>query len=236
MALIRLTGKYAVGEHECAIVDDDMLAYLSQWRWKAKPNGGENNVYAVRNTRENGCNVTIRMHRVVAGMGRDNPLDVDHDNHNSLDNRRINLIPSTRSANALNARRIDQTGVCIHCDSPVARTISACGSGNRMVCDSCKAHSQRAPKRSAVFFVRCKHCDVLFTARHGAREFCSDRCRCRSRAAAGYVQPSRLAQREAAFIRRDADAEAHQKCAGVLPQDFRTGGSEDSRISTSAEF
>jgi len=30
MALIRLTGKYAVGEHAFAIVDDDMVDFLSQ--------------------------------------------------------------------------------------------------------------------------------------------------------------------------------------------------------------
>jgi hypothetical protein len=85
MALLRLNGKYAVGEHAFAIVDDDMFDFLSHWRWKAKPNGGRNNVYAVRNEYVNGKCVTVRMHRVVAGLGRDDPRDVDHDNHNALE-------------------------------------------------------------------------------------------------------------------------------------------------------
>lgn len=138
MALIRLTGKYAVGAHAFAIVDDEMFDYLSQWRWKAKPNGGRNNVYAVRNTTIDGRNVTIRMHRVVAGLDSCNPLDVDHDNHNSLDNRRINLVPATRQRNISNARRIEQIGACKHCGTPMRRTTSACASANAMACSPCK--------------------------------------------------------------------------------------------------
>jgi len=237
VALIRLTGKYAVGENEFAIVDDDMVDFLSQWRWKAKPNGAGNNVYAVRNANLDGKCVTVRMHRVVAGMGRGNPLEVDHDNHNSLDNRRSNLVPATRSANALNARRIEQVGACMRCGSLVERSISSCASGNPMVCVACKSKTQsEAPKRSAVFFIRCKHCGEQFTARHGTREFCNDTCRCRFRAAAGYVPPSRKIQRGAIPARRLDAPDLHQKCARVLRQEFHTGGSEDSRISTSAEF
>lgn len=39
MALLRLSGKHAVGEHEFTIVDDDMLSYLSKWKWKPKRSG-----------------------------------------------------------------------------------------------------------------------------------------------------------------------------------------------------
>ncbi|WP_140413378.1 HNH endonuclease [Pandoraea sp. PE-S2T-3] len=191
MALIKLTGKYATGPHSHAIVDDDMLDFLSQWRWKAKPNGGGNNVYAVRNARVDGRCVTVRMHRVIAGMGRNDPLEIDHDNHNSLDNRRENLIPATRSENALNARRVEQIGTCVHCGVEIKRTISACASGNRMMCVVCKAEAGTPAKRCAVFFTRCKHCDAHLTARRCAREFCNDTCRCRFRSAAGYVRPHR---------------------------------------------
>lgn len=193
MALIKLTGKYAVGDRTFAIVDDDMVEFLSQWRWKAKPNGGGNNVYAVRNAYIDGKCVTVRMHRVVAGMRRDDPLEIDHDNHNSLDNRRINLIPATRRANALNARRVTQTGKCGQCGESVTRTISACASGNRMTCHSCQTNRKKiaAPKQSAVFFSKCKHCSAPMSARRSGKEFCGDTCRCRFRAASGYVQPSR---------------------------------------------
>ncbi|WP_321944694.1 hypothetical protein [Burkholderia cenocepacia] len=146
MAYIRLTGKYAVGVHEFALVDDDMLEYLSRWKWKAKPNGGRNNVYAVRNARENGRNVTIRMHRVVVGMDASNPLDVDHDNHNSLDNRRVNLIPSTRSMNIANARSVKQMGRCKHCSAGVERVISACVKHAAMMCDRCRTERRSRPR------------------------------------------------------------------------------------------
>jgi hypothetical protein len=139
MASIALTGKYAVGEHQFAIVDDDMVEHLSQWKWKAKPNGNRNNVYAVRNAKIDGKNVTLRMHRVVLGLSADDRREVDHDNHNSLDNRRSNLIPATRSENALNARRIHQVGACKHCGTPMERDISSCARGNHMACKPCKA-------------------------------------------------------------------------------------------------
>jgi len=193
MALIELTGKYAVGSHRYAIVDDDMFDYLSQWRWKAKPNGRRNNVYAVRNAKIDGKNVTLRMHRIVAGLGRDNPLEVDHDNHNSLDNRRINLLPATRSENALNAKRVLQVGACKHCGTPMQRDISSCARSNPMACASCKSKVGATPKRSAVYFTSCKQCAAPITARRAGREFCSDACRCRHRYADGYRQPSMLA-------------------------------------------
>ena len=175
MAQIKLTGKYAVGPHAYAIVDDDMLDYLSQWRWKAKPNGSRNNVYAVRNVRVGGRCVTLRMHRVVAGLDASNPLDVDHDNHNSLDNRRANLIPSTRSRNIANARRVVQCGMCCRCGVECVRTVSACVKGGPMTCSTCRP-ARRQTSRSAV-----------------------------------------------------------KNVTGPYPGDVR-GGSEDSRISTSAEF
>lgn len=191
MALIRLTGKYAVGEYAHAIVDDDMFAFLNQWKWKAKPNGKQNNVYAVRNTNVDGKCITIRMHRVVSGLDKSNPLEVDHGNHNSLDNRRINLIPATRSENALNARSVLQVGACKHCSASMERDISACARGNRMVCLECKTARDQFAKRSAVFFTSCKQCAAPITARLASRKFCSDACRCRAKAASGYVQPSR---------------------------------------------
>ncbi|WP_244807972.1 hypothetical protein [Caballeronia zhejiangensis] len=75
MALIKLSGRHAVGRHEFALVDDDMFDFLSQWKWKAKPNGSGNHVYAVRNVVENGKNRTIRMHRLVLGMDASDARD-----------------------------------------------------------------------------------------------------------------------------------------------------------------
>src|SRR5437868_3254791 len=143
MALIRLTGKYAVGAHAFAIVDDDMVAYLSQWRWKAKPNGSGSGVYAVRNAMRDGKNVTLRMHRVVLGMDHTDHLEVDHENHNTLDNRRANLLPATRQQNALNAQYVNRSVTCKHCGTLFSRTVVLSVAKQALLCDGCLAASKR---------------------------------------------------------------------------------------------
>lgn len=50
MKRIRLHGKWATGEHEFTLVDDDMFDQLNAYKWKAKPNGNGTHVYAVRNS------------------------------------------------------------------------------------------------------------------------------------------------------------------------------------------
>jgi hypothetical protein len=181
MALIELTGKYAIGAHRHAIVDDDMVAYLSQWRWKAKPNGGGNNVYAVRNAKIDGKNVTLRMHRIVAGLDRDDPLEVDHDNHNSLDNRRLNLVPTTHSKNMLNARRVVVKCACQHCHAPIEREVSAVVRNRAMSCVACKKEGDSVPAKRAVHFMSCVECGSSVVGRSSLRRFCGEACRCRAR-------------------------------------------------------
>lgn len=70
--------------------------YLMQWPWTyavSHPQQG-GLVYARRSVREGGRNVTILMHRVIiARMGLKRPSKkhfVDHENGDSLDNRREN--------------------------------------------------------------------------------------------------------------------------------------------------
>lgn len=181
MALIELTGKHAVGENQFAIVDDDMHALLSQWKWKAKPNGGGNNVYAVRNARCGKKNVTLRMHRIVLGIDPSNALDVDHINHNALDNRRQNLRQATRSENALNARRIIVNRTCQHCEAPIKREVSAVATGCAMSCDACIKQHKSIGSRSFIYFTKCAECDKPIAGRTTLKQFCSEACRCRAR-------------------------------------------------------
>lgn len=102
--LIQLYGKHAVGEHTHAIVDADMVEYLSRWHWKAKWNEAHNNIYAVRNTWVDGIWRMVRMHRAVAGLGVGDSWEPDHLNHNGLDNRRANLVVGSHGANMINLR------------------------------------------------------------------------------------------------------------------------------------
>lgn len=144
MALIRLTGKHAVGEHAFAIVDDDLLAFLTCWKWKAKPNASRTHVYAVRNAVCNGRHVLIRMHRVVLGLTNADPMDVEHLNRNALDNRRGNLNRTTRSASMSSARRVIQATACRVCDVALTREVSVLVSASRATCAACKATQRRA--------------------------------------------------------------------------------------------
>jgi len=81
-----------------ALVDDEMFDYLNQWKWCAHNNGG--GFYALRNVRVDGKHRQILMHRLVASAP--DGLDVDHINHNTLDNRRGNLRVCTTSQNKMN--------------------------------------------------------------------------------------------------------------------------------------
>lgn len=107
--LIELTGKHAVGSCSFAVVDSDVYEAINEYRWKAKPNGAANCVYAVRNATVDDKLVTIRMHREVLKVGGANemPLDIDHINRNPLDNRKANLRAVSRRVNVRNSARFD---------------------------------------------------------------------------------------------------------------------------------
>ncbi|MDP9317264.1 MAG: AP2 domain-containing protein [Chloroflexota bacterium] len=73
-----------------ATVDDEDFDWLNQWRWRYSNQG-----YAVRDTTR--PKNTLLMHRVIMSAPAD--MEVDHCNHNGLDNRRINLRLCTKSQN-----------------------------------------------------------------------------------------------------------------------------------------
>lgn len=100
MKKIKLTqGKFA-------IVDDDIFDFLNQFKWYANFDG--RNYYARKSMNVRFGKIkkqlTIRMHHLVIGY----PLhkkQIDHINHNGLDNRRSNLRMVTCRENAWNQRR-----------------------------------------------------------------------------------------------------------------------------------
>jgi hypothetical protein len=81
-----------------AIVDAEDYPRLSQFTWFAE--GTNSNYYAVR--KENGK--SIKMHRQI--LNAPDHLVVDHINHNSLNNRKINLRLATFTQNCQNQRRL----------------------------------------------------------------------------------------------------------------------------------
>ena len=96
MKLIKLTQDY------WAMVDDEDYGYLMQWKWYA--NKDRKTHYAVRSQCTAPKTFTkLRMHRVITACPAN--LQVDHINHNGLDNRRHNLRTCSLVQNLYNRRQ-----------------------------------------------------------------------------------------------------------------------------------
>jgi len=84
------------------LVDDADYERLNRWKWCAIKYG--NTWAAVRNSPRNkkGKQETIYMHRVIMGLQKGDKRQIDHINHNDLDNRRVNLRICTSQQNQWN--------------------------------------------------------------------------------------------------------------------------------------
>ena len=83
-----------------ALVDDEDYETLARAKWYALR--CDSVFYAVHNKRrpERGL---VYMHRVLLGVGPD--IEIDHWNHDGLDNQRVNLRACTRMENNRNSRK-----------------------------------------------------------------------------------------------------------------------------------
>jgi hypothetical protein len=81
-----------------AIVDTEDWELLNQFNWAAKWHPKENRFYAVR--RGNDGKIKF-MHRFL--LGEPGGKEVDHKDHNGLNNRRSNLRPCTSRQNKFNS-------------------------------------------------------------------------------------------------------------------------------------
>ncbi len=90
-----------------AIVDAVDYPYLSQFKWCAKLDKGEQTYYALRGVRKGDKTETILMHHEI--IGKKPGYISDHKNTNGLDNRRCNLRHATQLENLRNRKpRSDQ--------------------------------------------------------------------------------------------------------------------------------
>jgi len=91
MKKIKLTqGKFA-------IVDDADFDWLSRWKWYAKKTGDNGSYYAASCRRINGRPTTFYMHRVITNCPVG--MEVDHQNKETLNNRRQNISIMTKREN-----------------------------------------------------------------------------------------------------------------------------------------
>jgi len=84
-----------------ALVDEEDVYFLSQWKWHVFKEQYTN--YAARGVRQGGRVKTILMHRLLltAPQGK----QVDHRDHNGLNNTRANLRLCTQNENQHNRRK-----------------------------------------------------------------------------------------------------------------------------------
>src|SRR2546429_3347817 len=85
-----------------AIVDAADFDWLNQWLWFALRRENSNDFVATRMV-PTPKRTTVLMHRLILGCAPGE--EVDHRNHNPLDNRRANLRKCTSSQNKFNSRR-----------------------------------------------------------------------------------------------------------------------------------
>jgi hypothetical protein len=88
-----------------ALVDDEDYEWLNQWKWGAHKKG--NRIYVersevLRTGKKSYKTKTIAMHRLIMDAPKD--MEVDHINHNGLDNQRNNLRICTGYQNRLNRK------------------------------------------------------------------------------------------------------------------------------------
>jgi hypothetical protein len=81
-----------------ALVDDEDFEYLNQFKWAAHKSG--KTFYADAHERGNHDHI-IKMHRLI--MNTPSHLEVDHIDHNGLNNQKVNLRNCTRSENIRNS-------------------------------------------------------------------------------------------------------------------------------------
>ncbi len=100
MKRVKLTqGQYA-------LVDNDKYEWLQQWIWCAIWNKYTKSFYAVRTgKKKNGKRHTIYMAREILGLKYGDKRQTDHINHNTLNNKILNLRIVTQQQNQWNHKR-----------------------------------------------------------------------------------------------------------------------------------
>ena len=97
-----------------AMVDDEDFEDLSKSKWYALWQGHVRSYYAIRGI-WNGRNMSSeRMHRRILGLESGDKRQVDHINHDTLDNRKENLRIVTHRENQENRRNKSKHGVGVY--------------------------------------------------------------------------------------------------------------------------
>jgi hypothetical protein len=103
--------KIELTQGQVALVDDCDYEYLMQWRWCASWMGKGFRV--LRGVKKDGKHKTTYIHTVIAERKGIDTTQIDHIDHNPLNNQRPNLRAATVSQNGHNrgANKNSRTGV-----------------------------------------------------------------------------------------------------------------------------
>jgi hypothetical protein len=91
-------------QEQVAIVDADDFASLNRWKWFAHWCPGTRSYYARRSVKTSDTILAILMAREIMGLNLGDKRQVDHINHDTLDNRRSNLRIVSAAENSINRR------------------------------------------------------------------------------------------------------------------------------------
>lgn len=89
---------------QITIVDTVDFESLSAYKWYARWNKQTKSFYAARNNPTDIGQETVWMHRVILGLTKGDKHQGDHQDHQTLNNRRYNLRVSTGKQNSRNRR------------------------------------------------------------------------------------------------------------------------------------
>lgn len=103
-----MSRKIKLTQNKYTIIDDWNYERLNQYKWFADCDKSRTLWYAGR--RKNGY--TIKMHRLILSLQKNDGKIVDHINHNGLDNREQNIRIVSHSQNMLNRKK--RAGVDFH--------------------------------------------------------------------------------------------------------------------------
>lgn len=111
---------------QTALVDERDWHDLKQFKWHAYWSVNTKSFYAVRTIREDGTKSTERMHRRIMRLGIGDRRQVDHQDHDTLDNRRSNLRIVTNRENHENLRNQSPYGVSVRTTRQTFSTATEC--------------------------------------------------------------------------------------------------------------
>ncbi len=102
--------KIKLTQDRVALVNDIDYPKLSKYKWHIMKKASIYHLgYAQRSIYKNGKIYSIFMHREIMGLVRGDKRQIDHINHNGLDNRRCNLRICTSAENHYNRKKTKGT-------------------------------------------------------------------------------------------------------------------------------